>query len=473
MYTKILTALAVSLCLIMSTANASPGELDTSFGNNGIVTTLFSNYSDDAYAMTLQPDGKILLAGSSYASNINNDDFTLVRYNTDGTLDSNFGSSGKVTTNLTYRDSATTILLQPDGKILLAGEAYDNNTLESDIALVRYNANGSLDTSFGVNGKVITDLTDLFDLAKAVVIQPDGKIVLVGTSSYDVNREFDFTVVRYNINGSLDASFGSNGIVNTDFTGDDDSAFAVAILPNGKILVGGVDAFGYIGNNEFALVRYNSNGTLDTSFGNNGKVSTNLGNYEDVGFALVVQTDGKILLSGFSNNGNNFDFALLRYNSNGSLDTSFGGGDGIVTTDIGGNDDKAYTLAVQTNGKILLGGYSNNGSKDNFAIVCYNDNGSLNANFGIDGKFTTIIGIGDDRARAIALQPDGRILLGGHTNNGIDNDFALVRIMADTTPASSAASAGGSLNFSFIVLLNLLLMWHCVVKPAKAEQFAD
>jgi uncharacterized delta-60 repeat protein len=471
MYTKILIALAVSFCLIMCTANASPGELDTSFGNNGIVIESFSNYSDDAYALTVQPDGKILLAGSSYNTGVNNDDFTLVRYNTDGTLDSSFGSSGKVTTNTAYRDSAKTILLQPDGKILLAGEAYDNNTLEIDIALVRYNTNGSLDTSFGVNGKVITDLTDLYDIANAVAIQPDGKIVLVGTASYDDNRQFDFAVVRYNINGSLDANFGNNGIIYTDFSGDDDNAFTVTILDNGKILVGGVNAFGYIGNNEFALVRYNSNGSIDTSFGNNGKVSTNLGNYADVGLALAIQSDNKILLAGYSNNGNNKNFSLLRYNSNGSLDTSFGGGDGIVTTDIGGYDDIAFALAVQANGKILLGGYSNNGRKDNFAIVCYNDNGSLNANFGIDGKFTYIIGIGNDQARAIALQPDGQILLGGHTNNGIDNDFALVRIIADTTSVSSAGGAGGSLNFIFIMLLYLLLGWRCAMNPRKTRAF--
>ena len=176
--------------------------------------------------------------------------------------------------------------------------------------------------------------------------------------------------MRYNTNGSLDTNFGTGGIVTTSIGSVNDYASALGIQSDGKIVVAGY-SYNSSSKFHFALVRYNTNGSLDTTFGTGGIVTTAVGSSYDYAHALGIQSDGKIVVAGSSSNGSKYNFALVRYNANGTLDTGFGTG-GVVTTSIGSNWDSAYGLGIQSDGKILAAGYSGNGSNYDFALVRYN-----------------------------------------------------------------------------------------------------
>jgi uncharacterized delta-60 repeat protein len=243
---------------------------------------------------------------------------------------------------------------------------YSSNGSNYDFALVRYNTNGSLDTTFGTGGIVITSMGSGYDIAYALGIQSDGRIVVAG-SSYN-GSNYDFALVRYNTDGSLDTTFGIKGIVTTPIGSDDDEALALGIQSDGRILAAGKSPNG--SNYDFALVRYNTNGSLDTTFGTDGIVTTPIGSGWDYANALGIGSDGRILAAGKSFNGSNYDFALVRYNADGSLDTTFGTS-GIVTTPIGSYDTYAIALGIGSDGRILAAGSSDNGINVNFALVRY------------------------------------------------------------------------------------------------------
>jgi uncharacterized delta-60 repeat protein len=397
-------AFAFSAAALPGAAAAGPGALDPSFGIGGEVTTDFGGF-DVAQAVAVQSDGKIVAVGSSGG------DFALARYNADGSLDSGFGSGGKVTTDFGGFDAGSATVIQPDGRIVAAGR-----TGGGDFALARYNANGSLDPTFGIGGKVTTDFGG-FDGALGVALQADGRIVAAGGGG----PASDFVVARYNGDGTLDSSFGSGGIVTTDL-GPFEAATAVVVQIDGKIVATGSTSSG-----NFALVRYTANGSLDGSFGSGGIVTTNFGFSSAFGGALVIQSDGKIVAAGRAGT----DFLVVRYNANGSVDTSFGSG-GVVTTDFGGVIfDAAFGVALQSNGKIVAAGslFNSFGSSADFALARYNPNGSLDASFGSGGKVTTDFG-GFDVAFGVALQADGKIVAAGQGGPG--SDFALARYEGDT-----------------------------------------
>ncbi|MEH2115849.1 putative Ig domain-containing protein, partial [Nostoc sp.] len=250
-----------------------------------------------------------------------------------------------------------------------------------------------------------------------------------GTSYNGTNN--DFAIVRYNSNGTLDTSFNTTGKVTIDFNSNDDSGNSITVQADGKILVAGTSYNGT--NNDFAIVRYNSNGTLDTSFNTTGKLTTDFNSNDDSGNSITVQADGKILVAGTSYNGTDYDFAIVRYNSNGTLDTSFNT-TGKVTTDFDTNDDSSYSVTVQADGKILVVGTSNNGTNNDFAIVRYNSNGTLDTSFNTTGKVTTDFNSNDDSGNSITVQADGKILVAGTSNNGTDNDFAVARYLVNQVP---------------------------------------
>ena len=393
-------------------------------GDDGIVTTDIGSSADNVFGMTVQSDGKVLVVGQSGSGS--SSDFALLRYHPNGSLDTSFGTGGVVVTDIAgAADVGFDVTVQPDGKILVSGQSF--NGTDYDFAVMRYNSDGSLDAGFGAGGIVTTAFGGLADVGKGITLQADGKILVTGLSHN--GTDYDFALVRYNSNGSLDGSFGAGGKVTTGI-GADDQAVDVAVQTDGKILVSG-DSFNGA-NNDFALVRYNANGSLDASFGTGGKVTTDFGLSVDKGVRFTLQPDGKILLAGQSHNGSDYDFALARYNTDGSLDIGFGTG-GKVTTMIGTGNDLAYNVAVQADGKIVISGDSDNGSDDDFAVVRYNSDGTLDGSFGTGGMVTTAVGAGTDKARAFALQSDGKILLAGFSNNGSDNDIAVVRYNSDGT----------------------------------------
>ena len=381
-------------------APSSSGSLDDCFGVAGKRTTDFGLTNDTAAAVKIQTDGKIVVAGSSASH------FALVRYNLNGSLDNTFGTNGKVTTSFnSIYDAATALDIQSDGKIIAVG-----NVDEDYFALVRYNTNGTLDNSFGTGGKVTTDFGFPIETATAVGIQLDGKIVVTGHRFNGASA--DIALGRYNPNGTLDSTFGTGGKVIIT-SPSDDFAYALQIQSDQKIVVAGYS------NSHFALFRYNPNGTLDTTFGTGGQV---IGSVFVSASALQIQPDQKIVVAGISFNGSNQDFALARYNTNGSLDRTLGLV-GTVTTDFGSSDDIALALKIQTDGKIVVAGYS----AGKFALARYNTRGFLDTTFGTGGKVTTAIGSTNDEARGIDIQTDGKIILAGSSDNGTNSDVGLTR----------------------------------------------
>jgi uncharacterized delta-60 repeat protein len=430
-------------------------DLDTTFGIGGKVTKDFSGSADSVEAITIDSNGKILVAG--YAVNAYTD-IALARYNSDGVLDPTFGTGGIVTTAIQFYDKAHAITIDSNGKILVAGQGRS-----SDFALVRYNSYGVLDNTFGTGGIVTTDITSYSygDKFHDITIDSNGKILAAGY--VDDGSNSNFALVRYNSNGSLDTSFGGgDGKVTTDFGSGDDFGRAMTIDSSGKILVGGYARNG--SNDDFGLARYNSNGSLDTSFGGgDGKVTTNFGSGNDQGFAMTIDSSGKILVAGYAWNGSNRDFSLARYNSNGSLDTSFGGGDGKVITDFGSGDDEGRAITIDGNGKILVSGFASNGSNDDFALARYNSDGTLDTTFDTDGKITKAIGSGNDEGYDITIDSSGKILVAGRTQNGINSyghpndDFGLVRYGTPDFTSTAPTSATEDVAYTYDIAANLKL----------------
>jgi len=406
---------------------AQAGSLDNTFGGDGIITTSFDGFGAFGRKVLIQTDGKIILAGYIHTGS-GSGAFALVRYNTDGTLDASFGDNGKVTTFINNTSQCYDALIQPDGKIVCTGLTWVSG-LEINFALVRYNTNGSLDTDFGNQGIVITDVpSSNQEISYGIALQPDGRIISAGTSW--INNNFEFTLVRYNNDGSLDTSFGTNGIVITDFGGNSsDDCRDVILQPDGKIICVGSSDFG--GTLAFGLARYNDDGSLDTSFSNDGKVITNVaGSTYDIGFKAALQLDNKIVVAGYTVSSDNHDFALVRYNTDGSLDPNFGF-DGIVVTDIGLFNDEANSVVIQSDGKIVAVGYAVTASEKDFAIVRYNTDGSLDTDFGNLGKVTTRISYQNDIANSVAIQSDGKLVSGGFSAPAAGNtSFAIVRYLA-------------------------------------------
>jgi len=423
------------LFLFCAIGVAADGDLDTSFGGDGKVTTNFGSDSSVGYAVAIQSDGKIVVAG--YSDNGSGHDFALVRYNTDGSLDTSFDGDGRVTTNAdsTGYEPGNAIAIQSDGKIVVAGDFYNGSIY--DFAVVRYNTDGSLDISFDGDGMVTTDINSSYDKSHAVAIQADGKIVVAGFSIDQIN---DFAVVRYNIDGSLDTSFDDDGMVTTNFN-NGSQGNDIAIQPDGKIVV--VGYFTDPASPDFALVRYNTNGSLDTSFDGDGMVTTALSIHDDDGYDVAIQPDGKIVVAGWSDTDSGPNFALVRYKTNGSLDTSFDG-DGIVTTDFG-SYCKGRALSIQPDGKIVVAGTSY-GLSAAFAVARYNTDGTLDTSFDGDGMVvTTDFGGYGGEGHALSIQSDGKIVVAGSS----EGDFAVVRYVGAcaSRPASpTLTSPTGTIN---------------------------
>jgi uncharacterized delta-60 repeat protein len=400
---------------LASPALAAPGDIDTSFGGDGKVTTNFTADFDGAEGVAIQADGKILAAGTSGGKK-----FGLARYETDGTLDTSFGGGdGKVSTDLTAGpDAANGVAIQADGKIVAAGIANIEGA-DPKFALARYNADGTLDTSFSSDGIVRTNFTPGFDAANDLGIQADGKIVAAGFAGSGNAR---FALARYNTDGTLDTSFGGDGKVRTNFTAGFDAAGGMDIQANGKIV-----AAGFTGgpNTMFALARYNTDGTLDTSFGTDGKVTTNFTPGADGANSAAVQTNGKIVAAGLAGDADT-KFALARYNVDGTLDTSFSS-DGKVRTNFTGDFDTANDLAIQADGKVVAAGFAG-GANTTFALARYETDGTLDTSFGGDGRVTTNFTADFDAAFALALQADGKIVAAGFAE-GANPRFALARYL--------------------------------------------
>lgn len=423
--------------------NAS-GSVDSGFGATGEITTSLNNSHDKAYDMLVQSDGKTLVAGRDGTGK-----FSLVRYLDDGSLDSSFDTDGILVTNRSIDDAKVTIVQQADGKIVAIASNSD------DMYVMRFNANGSADTSFSGDGFASFDWGRNYVEVGRVLVQSDGKILVAGDvyrpqiggrngSSY---YRDDWVVMRLQSNGSLDTGFGSSGYwVHNSGSYDYDNLYDMALQSDGKIVVVGAFDSGSYTRTNFAVARLNANGTLDSSFSGDGLQEINLGNY-DYAYAVHIQADGKILLAGEKQN----DMAIVRLNSDGSLDTSFSS-DGSLLNNLGGSEE-IYDITTQADGKILVAGITSSSTHTSgyyaFTVLRYHSDGTLDTTFATNGVFTHNFHASNKHAYARALQVlgSGDIIVSGYAqaSNNSYYDFATLRLnSAGELAASPVATLNGT-----------------------------
>lgn len=345
------------------------GALDPSFGNEGRVFTSWNGGSNPVINdITVLSDGRIILGSSYY--NGNNRDFILACFNPDGSIDDSFGNNGTTFTPIgNFEDICFAIAMQPDGKLLAAGGSNKSlGAFDYNFALVRYNPDGTIDNSFGNSGVAITEIGLCNSIAYSIAVQQDGRILLAGEAQDSLFAFNDFAVVRYNEDGSLDNTFGTDGKLRISLSETYDYAKSIVLQEDGKIVITGYTQNG-LHNYDFALLRLNSDGSFDDTFGNNGIIITDIGN--DFANSIAIQQDGKIVLAGSTTTGTLYDFATLRYNQDGSLDETFGE-NGAIITSFGAGDDEGSSVVIRNNGEILIAGMVNTqpGSFDSdFALL--------------------------------------------------------------------------------------------------------
>ena len=411
------------------TGLADTGGLDSTFDQTGYLTVKLGNGWEAIRDVAIQADGKIVTAG--WANSGSNDDFAVARFNPDGSLDPTFAEDGYLTVNFGAYDYGYGLAIQADGKIVVVG--YTDNGPDHDIAIVRLNRDGSFDTTFHEDGLTTVDFGS-HDYGYDVAVQADGKIVVAGSAR--VNDHDDFAAIRFNSDGSLDPTFADGGTVtsNAGSPNGNDQAWGLALQDDGKIVLAGRADTGH--SYDFAAVRYNSDGSLDPTFADDGRVTVDFG-ADDYGYDLAIQPDGQIVLVGSAGVGRSNDFAMVRLNSDGSFDPTFAD-DGQVTTSAGPNSDaQAWSLAIRDDGKIVLAGHIYNGHDDDFATLRYHSDGRLDTAFAAGGIALTDFD-GYDYGYAIALQADGKTIIAGA---GL-NDTAVTRLNPDGSPDIAFAEAG-------------------------------
>ena len=418
----------------VSSATADPGQVDVSFGGEGALRTNLGGTYDWAYATAIQPDGKILAAGVSEGKGTY--DFALARYTSTKDLDPTFGEEGVVLTDFggSY-DWAYALTLLPNGKILVAGVSDASGS--KDFALARYLPDGKLDTSFGNGGRVTETSRSLTaDIIRGMTVQRDGKIIVAGVSYEDVatvGPNGDFMVARYNPDGKNDLTFGIGGIMATDFADSSyDEPYAVVLQPDGKIVLGGYTNAGngpgvLFGADQLALARYGANGLLDPGFGQGGKVIFDGGSLDERILSLALAPDGGILAGGYVNGEKRSDLLLAKLQTDGLLSKGWGNtGKGLSIHDLGTNSERIASLVLQRDGKIVAGGQTAVAHNADFAVFRYDPKGNFDPTFGRSGVATFDFQGREDRVHALALQPDGKIVAVGQS----EADFALARFNA-------------------------------------------
>ena len=453
------------------------GTLDASYGRasdgtpDGIVSVSLGAGNDTTAATALQSDGKLLVIGTSTStiSGTTSKNMVVERFNTDGTLDTTFGAGnsdgspdGVVSISLgDGDDEGVGIVVQTDGKIVVVGTSTSiSGDASSNIVLARLTTAGVLDGTFGTandgspDGVVNLSLGTGNDVANGLTLQTDGKIVVVGTNTDGGSS--NVAIVRLNSDGTLDTSFGADnsdgtpdGVVSVSLGAGDDVGSAVAMQADGKILVAGTSTSVGGSSSNIVILRLTATGTLDSTFGTandgtpDGVVNMSLGDGNDMATALKIQSDGKIVVVGTTGNPGGSNMAVVRLTTDGSLDTTFGKAsdgtpDGVVSLSLGSGDDIARALAIQADGKIVISGTTYSaGSTSNAVVVRLNADGSLDASFGQsddgtpNGVVNLSVGDGNDFSKTVILQADGKIVLAGDRINGTSSDIWVARLMAN------------------------------------------
>lgn len=408
----------------------NPGTLDPTFGNDGVV--IFDNGNLDLFTnVAIQDDQKIVAIGMTYDANFYSS-AQAYRFLPDGSLDMTFATDGVFTLSLNYEANVYGLLIKDDGKILMAGSTTDYNDYR--ILIIQLNSDGSLDENFGVNGVVVQKVSPIEegyfeDFGYAVAMQ-DNNILVAGTM-----KTLDYfnapVVVRFTEYGELDATFGDGGVANIPVIETENDFDCLVVQADGKIVASGHYAVDML---QFAMlvVRFNADGTIDNTFGEDGKFIQTYG-ADAEGFGIALNENNDIVVAGFAATPEyNFNMLLMKLETEGALDPDFGD-NGFVISDMG-NYDVGAAVQIQEDGKILVAGGTGEGAPGDveMAVWRYLENGSLDMTFGLDGMATVQISERVDEALGMALQSDGKIVIAGKSRNEMNNhDFIVARMMND------------------------------------------
>jgi uncharacterized delta-60 repeat protein len=399
---------------------------------------------EGAFDVAVQPDGKVIVVGGTYSGSAADaygglrQDFAVIRLDADGTLDTSFNGTGKLVVPVqigSYTDAARHVVLLPDGKVLVSGTDTALPPAQGPAALIRLNADGTLDTGFNGTGKLLVPV----DGAQGLALEPDGRILVSGLTG-------GFALL--NADGT---STGTSGTAAPSIAGDAFSA-GIVLQPDGKVLVSGTSLNLVSTHDDFGVARLNADGSPDTSFNGGSSLLVPIGTLDDKAFGVALQPDGKVVLAGETYNGSNYDFGLARVNADGTLDASFNG-TGTLALPMGSADDVARSVAVQSDGKIVVAGYTFNGTDYDFALVRLTANGALDTSFNGTGKLSVSFGASNEQGYSVAVEPDGSIVVAGRSGVGNNTQFALFRVHPDGSldgsfGSPSANTLGGAIAYT-------------------------
>ncbi len=398
-------------------------NLDNSFGTNGIVSTNFDQVKDGINAMAYQ-NNKLIAAGFTYQQG--RDQIAVARYENDGNLDVSFGANGKVITTFGgQNDGINDILVFEDNSILIGGYSLINNT--NRFAFFKMNSYGLAAQDFGTNGAASFALDSYDDQCKSIAFLPDGNIVAAGNSSN--GQDNDIALLSITASGRLNSSFGNIGEVVVDL-GSDESVEDMCVLPEGKILVTGCQL--NTGDYKMIVMRFNADGSLDYTFGTNGIYTSSIGNFSDKGTSIHVLNSGKILIGGYLYDGNQISMSVIRLNANGTLDQNFAN-NGRQLLSQSNTFSYVFDIDVQTDGKIILAGNTFNGLNQDILLHRLNSDGSIDQGFQANGNLSIDISNGHDYLKEILIQTDGKIITAGYSQFQQDYDFTMIRINNDVS----------------------------------------
>lgn len=430
------TFISLMLATCSMFVNAQSGSLDQSFKGNGIITGNYTSGNNSADAMVIQPDGKIIVAGATgYSSGINTG---LSRFNTDGSIDTTFGIDGKMNFSSNWIKSYIYDMhLQSDGKIVVGGYRYNNT--EGDFLLARINVDGTMDTSFGTNGVATFD-NGGSEVAESFEIMQDGNFIISGYT------DDNFTMAKVKSNGSIDQTFGQNGWLIAEFVDLPTYSKSTSINAAGRIVLAGFGMDGYTNKAVFAVMAFNPDGTMDSSFGEDGKVSFHVGYDNDFGLRVLQLEDGKILIGGHSYFDKwplRYEIAVTKLNADGTFDMSYGTEGIFKTRFLEDGENYLQDMALQEDGKLVITGTANEDGANDFGVTRVTANGQLDETFGESGKVITKIDDNYGVSYNIALQSDGKIVVSGDAVpfDGGNAQFFIARYLNPTLAVQDVKNA--------------------------------
>lgn len=428
-------ASAAPIAQIALARYTADGRLDPDFGANGVVTTAITTGYDFVSAIGRDADGRLIVVGHAYDGTAF--DILVARYLANGDLDLSFGTGGHRLVEAGGWETIHGLAVLDDGALVIAGTATVSTS--ADVLVVRLAADGSLDPSFGIGGVVRTDL-GADEEARSLAVAADGSLLVAGVIWGPSYNSSDLLVMRYRPEGTLDATFGAGGVVVTSLT-PSDIAYALTARGDGGLLVAGSVAPTGL-NREAVLLRYLPDGRLDPTFGSGGSVRTSFTGPDNEAYAVLQQPDGKAIIAGLATNPNNDRFvALARFDDAGGLDSSFGDG-GTVRTAANGSTDELKALAVQSDGRLVAAGTTFNGSSPDLAIARYHPDGSLDPTFGVGG--TVVVGSADgaEEAGGVVVQDSGHVVVSARFYDTSSVDVGLVRLQPDGSLDTSFGNDG-------------------------------